>query len=160
MRQSDLVGRFGGEEMAVVLSGTESAELRQAAERVRRVVQDASFTHEGTPLRVTVSVGAAECLHQESADELVGRADEALYFAKQAGRNCACWHSGSHCQLISEGVRLTDKTAEVAPETPPVEGKPSRSTESFAEVCQQLRHRLEEVTTGADDEGPGNLPLG
>ena len=77
MCESDLVGRFGGEEMAVVLPGTNAPEVCRAAERARRAIDDASFTFEGKRLHVTVSVGAAQCQDTETAERLVKRADEA-----------------------------------------------------------------------------------
>lgn len=151
MREADLVGRFGGEEMAVVLPGTESQEACRAAERARKAISDASFTYEGQRLHVTVSVGASQCMEAESADELLRRADDALYAAKQAGRDRAYWHDGVNCQCVG-GCRKPEKTPATAAQPkplvpePPAEAKPGRTTESFAEICQDLRQRLQEVT--------------
>ena len=142
MRESDLVGRFGGEEWAVVMPGTEDQEACLAAERARQAIHNASFTHEGQRMQVTVSVGAAQCQEDELAEGLIKRADEALYAAKQAGRNRAFWHDTVSCHCVGGCTELPADTP--VPSSP---AKPGRSTESFAEVCQDLRRRLEEVTS-------------
>lgn len=84
-RPSDLVARYGGEEFAVVLSGIDSGQALAVAERIRRQVALAeSGLH-----RVTVSVGVAQYRPSagDDAEQLLGRADQALYAAKHAGRN-------------------------------------------------------------------------
>ena len=69
MRESDFVGRFGGEEMAVVLPGTEATEACLAAERARHVDRRSRYSlTDVQQLHVTVSVGAAQCLTAETAD--------------------------------------------------------------------------------------------
>jgi diguanylate cyclase (GGDEF)-like protein len=92
-RDYDLVGRFGGEEFAVLLPGTNAFEIGHTAERIRRRVAELSITidtHTGsrTVDTLTCSVGAAT--YPESAadiDKLVLAADTATYKAKTAGRN-------------------------------------------------------------------------
>lgn len=82
-RAYDYVARFGGEEFVVVLPDAGPEEMQAVAERVRLAVEALA-----TLLRpVTVSVGAALCDATTSAAELVERADQALYQAKQDGRN-------------------------------------------------------------------------
>jgi hypothetical protein len=149
MRESDLVGRFGGEEMAVVLSGTDAEEACMAAERARTAIQDAALTYEGQRLHVTVSVGAAQCRLDETAEGVIKRADHALYAAKQAGRNRAFWNNGVRSLCIGgadDGCQPEPEPATVLEEA--AESVPGRTTESFAEICQDLRRRLEEVTVG------------
>ena len=101
MRDSDFVGRFGGEEMAVILPGAEADDARLAAERARRVVEEACFTHERRQLHVTVSVGAARVRderNRRTSHQACGR--KALYVAKRNGRNLAYWHDGHACQRV------------------------------------------------------------
>jgi diguanylate cyclase (GGDEF)-like protein len=88
----DLVARIGGEEFVVLLSGAGLPEALSAAERVRMAVQSALIAHDGLDGRqwVTVSIGAA-LAHTDGAgsvNNLMRRADDALYQAKHRGRNC------------------------------------------------------------------------
>jgi diguanylate cyclase (GGDEF)-like protein len=92
-RPGDLVARYGGEEFIAVLHKATPEQVQMAAERVRAAVAALNIKHEGSPLhgRVTISVGwASACPAAESAgvSGLIARADEALYQAKNRGRNC------------------------------------------------------------------------
>ncbi|MBI5052702.1 MAG: diguanylate cyclase, partial [Chloroflexi bacterium] len=88
VRGVDVVARYGGEEFAVVLPETDLAGACIAAEKIRAVVD----THRFPKGRLTVSLGVAHCsLDSESSpDVLLARADQALYKAKNNGRNCVC----------------------------------------------------------------------
>lgn len=89
LRLEDLVGRLGGEEFAILLIETGSAKAFEAAERLREAVASAVvFFEEKRSLRFTVSIGVAT-LEQPDADidAVLKRADQALYAAKNAGRN-------------------------------------------------------------------------
>ena len=81
----DLVARYGGEEFAVVLSGVDSGQALAVAERIRRQVALA----ESGQHRVTVSIGVAQYRPSggDDAEQLLSRADQALYAAKHGGRN-------------------------------------------------------------------------
>ena len=82
-RAYDHVARYGGEEFAVILPDTQVADTRAVAERIRQAVQALQGLHRP----VTVSVGAAMAEAKTDPADLVNRADQALYQAKQAGRN-------------------------------------------------------------------------
>jgi diguanylate cyclase (GGDEF)-like protein len=88
LRPTDSLGRWGGEEFLFVLAQTRRTEAARAAERLRALIE-ATPTIPALPFgtRVTVSIGVVEYLAGESALQAVGRADQALYAAKQAGRN-------------------------------------------------------------------------
>lgn len=88
-RKSDFVARWGGEEFVVALSQTAEAGARVAAERVRRAIADAKYIlPNGTEHRATASVGLASAESMDwSVDDLLGRADKAMYSAKHRGRN-------------------------------------------------------------------------
>ena len=87
VRSGDLVARFGGEEFCVVLPGVDAATVRERAEAWRaRCARTEHPTLHG-PVRVTLSAGVADLRPGEDVDTLLGRADEALYAAKAAGRD-------------------------------------------------------------------------
>ncbi len=91
LRGIDIIARYGGEEFAAVLIGTESSGARKMAERLRVYVMDKPFLIGGNKLAVTLSIGIAT--HPRDAapkDELISKADQALYYAKKNGRNQVC----------------------------------------------------------------------
>jgi diguanylate cyclase (GGDEF)-like protein len=89
IRAQDIVGRYGGEEFLVVLCDTTAQGAQQLAEQLREAVQASSCAWEGQPLNVTVSVGVfgGRLEPGDSWDLLIHAADNALYQAKQGGRN-------------------------------------------------------------------------
>ncbi|MBP2515216.1 sensor domain-containing diguanylate cyclase [Sphingomonas sp. PvP018] len=82
LRSGDTIGRFGGEEFVIVLPDAAADAASKVAERVRHAIG----TDSGTP-GVTVSIGVAEMAPGETCDALLRRADDALYLAKNEGRN-------------------------------------------------------------------------
>jgi diguanylate cyclase (GGDEF)-like protein len=95
VRDADVACRFGGEEFAVVLPETAREGGYAVAERIRRRVEQAFLSRpvDGHDVPMTISAGLAtfpeDALH---AEELIARADEALYGAKRSGRNRVCVH--------------------------------------------------------------------
>jgi diguanylate cyclase (GGDEF)-like protein len=86
-RRTDLVARYGGDEFAVILREAGLKEARVLAERLVTAVRALRVIYDGREIRVSVSVGVAECVPGEMPDLWVARADAALYQAKSAGRN-------------------------------------------------------------------------
>ena len=87
MRESDTVARIGGDEFVVLLEGLKSpADAERVAEKIVAAARE-PFAVDGRALRSSVSVGVAFGRGEWSAEELVRRADSALYAAKQAGRD-------------------------------------------------------------------------
>jgi two-component system cell cycle response regulator len=86
MRPYDSFGRFGGEEFLVLVPGAGEKELRNVLERIRSAVGSSPIAVEGQGLVVTVSLGGA-VRGSESVDGLIARADDALYGAKEHGRD-------------------------------------------------------------------------
>ncbi|MBS2019848.1 MAG: diguanylate cyclase [Deltaproteobacteria bacterium] len=88
-RKSDFVARWGGEEFVLALTMTAEAGARVAAERVRRAIADAKYIlPSGAEHKATASVGLASAESAEwQLDDLLGRADKAMYSAKHRGRN-------------------------------------------------------------------------
>ena len=87
LRRGNELGRFGGEEFAVLLPGTQSAAAMSVAERLRSSVAALSPERMGIGQGVTLSAGVASSRGNDSFVGLIARADAALYEAKQAGRN-------------------------------------------------------------------------
>ena len=89
MRNFDLMARMGGEEFVILLPGTSSERAEFIAERFRQVIANTPFVlSDGREIAVTVSIGVTALRGQgETIKEFVGRADRAMYNAKQAGRN-------------------------------------------------------------------------
>lgn len=87
VRAGDLVGRLGGEEFGVFLPGASEENAADVAERIRRVIVEASFMPEGTRCPLSVSVGGAVYDSRIDFSELFRTADQRLYVAKAAGRN-------------------------------------------------------------------------
>lgn len=92
IRTIDVMGRFGGEEFAVLLPETTLEQARQAAERLRQYVAATPIITEAGSLPLTVSIGVAsrETHAELTLDQLLDRADQALYMAKRQGRNRVC----------------------------------------------------------------------
>ncbi|WP_454720326.1 MULTISPECIES: GGDEF domain-containing protein [Cupriavidus] len=88
LRDRDVVGRYGGEEFAVLLPNTAFADAVAVAERIRCAIRAEAVSYAGRSITVSASVGVAQAGPASgSADQLVRLADEALYRAKAAGRN-------------------------------------------------------------------------
>jgi two-component system cell cycle response regulator len=88
VRSSDVVARYGGEEFAIILSDTGTDVAKAFADRIRLAIGGARVAAEGQLLAVTASLGLATMPDQAaSKDELLRRADRALYRAKRLGRN-------------------------------------------------------------------------
>jgi diguanylate cyclase (GGDEF)-like protein len=85
-RTSDVVGRWGGEEFLIVAPDTSATGAVSLAEDLRAAVSESAIEIDGKPVTVTASVGVA-AWERETVEELVARADQALYEAKKAGRD-------------------------------------------------------------------------
>jgi diguanylate cyclase (GGDEF)-like protein len=89
VRVDDLLARYGGEEFAAVLTETDHRQAAELAERIRRAAESHVFSFEGRRYEVTLSLGVASTLSDKtlSPQELIRRADQRLYQAKDGGRN-------------------------------------------------------------------------
>ncbi|NQT06443.1 MAG: sensor domain-containing diguanylate cyclase [Candidatus Omnitrophica bacterium] len=94
-REVDLVGRFGGEEFCVILPETGRDEAHLVAERIREIVQKYRFKAYDESTEVTISIGIASFpSNAGEIEELIENSDQALYAAKNAGRNRVCVYAG------------------------------------------------------------------
>ena len=90
LRKVDVLCRFGGEEFVVLLPETSETEALVAAERICEVISDQSLDTDKGKVKVTVSIGITQLEkdNEQTLLDLVNEADQALYAAKNAGRNC------------------------------------------------------------------------
>ena len=102
IRDSDIVGRYGGEEFVVLLEDSNAVGLAVVGERLRSKIQESVCVFEGKTIPLTASVGLAEGKvvgsEQEFGEKLFAAADAAMYRAKHSGRNCFVVDS-----LVQEG---------------------------------------------------------
>ena len=97
VRDTDSVARIGGEEIAILLPGTNVNGALQIAERIRKAVDEFSFSYEQYSFRLTVSMGICELTDETwSVTEIMKAADDALYEAKKTGRNCCVARNINH----------------------------------------------------------------
>jgi len=87
IRQSDLIGRFGGEEFIAILIGDVGPHLSKLTEKMRMLVENASLRLKEQTISVTISLGATVVKTQDSFQSVIKRADQLLYQSKQTGKN-------------------------------------------------------------------------
>lgn len=90
LRNSDTVYRFGGEEFAILLPHTDDQAAKDVADRIRLAINDIQVKTEKETVTVSASCGVAKHVKGEDFKRWLARADEALYWAKDHGRNCTC----------------------------------------------------------------------
>ncbi len=96
LRKTDIIGRYGGDEFAILLPETDLAAAKEIAVRLRDSISEKKIECDGTTINQSISLGIAifnqDC---QSLDMLLSRADRALYHSKQVGRNClSVWEPG------------------------------------------------------------------
>lgn len=104
-REGDIACRYGGEEFAVIAPGAELEFLAGRADKLRQAIKTIAVHHDGRSLgRVTLSIGVAEWRPEQgiSGSDTIGRADAALYRAKQAGRDQVAVAPGEPLALAAE----------------------------------------------------------
>jgi diguanylate cyclase (GGDEF)-like protein len=88
LRQFDVAGRYGGEEFIAYLPDTGTVEAKTAVERMRQVVEQHVFEHQGRAINITLSAGLSHFPQDgRELEQLVSAADARLYEAKRAGKN-------------------------------------------------------------------------
>jgi diguanylate cyclase (GGDEF)-like protein len=95
VRQIDILGRYGGEEFTTLVLNADLQGVLIVAERLRRCIAETPIDSSQGPIQITISLGVV-ILDQDckNLDDLLHRADQALYAAKQAGRNqVSIWHA-------------------------------------------------------------------
>jgi diguanylate cyclase (GGDEF)-like protein len=88
LREIDCLGRYGGEEFLVILPETDGHQATKSAKRIRKAVKENMTDYENNTLKVTISIGVAEIQKtDDNENDLINRADDALYSAKENGRD-------------------------------------------------------------------------
>lgn len=87
IRESDFLARFGGEEFVVLMPETDIESAIVASGKLIKAVQDCEFHYQNSKVNITISAGLAQLRKDDSTESLFKRADEAMYRAKDAGRN-------------------------------------------------------------------------
>ncbi len=102
-RQNDMIARLGGEEFGLLLTHSDLASARLAAENFRLAIEELIVEHDAENIFVTASFGVAELRREDTLEGFLARADSCLYQAKNAGRNCVVTEAGdlSHTYLES-----------------------------------------------------------
>jgi diguanylate cyclase (GGDEF)-like protein len=101
LRDSDIFGRYGGEEFAIILPETDMKGAKDVAERIRLAIFKAVFHYKEQAIRISTSVGVAMLKREsERYEELIHDADVAMYQAKSSGRNCVCIATNEDLPLL------------------------------------------------------------
>jgi diguanylate cyclase (GGDEF)-like protein len=87
IRQTDMCFRYGGEEFLIMLANADTKGAHRIAERIRSSIEESIFTHAKGSLSITSSIGSATLYPQDTMHSICERADNALYKAKNSGRN-------------------------------------------------------------------------
>jgi two-component system cell cycle response regulator len=97
LRPTDLLARYGGEEFVALLPRTSADTLIQITQRINVAVGETPITYNGINISVTISIGASILTAESSSlDELLSQADQSVYQAKDAGRNCTVIFGQNH----------------------------------------------------------------
>jgi diguanylate cyclase (GGDEF)-like protein/PAS domain S-box-containing protein len=174
VRQSDCLGRWGGEEFVIALPETNEVQARTGLERIRESIAAGSLAINGQEIRVTMSIGFATCESDEGDPrDVLARADMALYHAKNAGRNRVCYDghdSGVYAVSMAVLVQSALQTARILPAFQPIVGLRDRevvaeeslarivavdgrvlAASSFIDIAEQLGllHRIDSMLLSA-----------
>jgi diguanylate cyclase (GGDEF)-like protein len=111
IRESDVLIRYGGEEFVIVMPGAKPNVIKEVAERLRANVAGYDFQDGEQHLKITVSLGVTSYSPDLSEpDSLLREADEALYAAKEGGRDRVYVSAGGQCELVSAGAEDLETT--------------------------------------------------
>jgi diguanylate cyclase len=113
LRQMDMAARYGGEEFAAILPGAMLHDAVKVAERIRQAIAAAPFQNDDRVLSLSVSIGVASALAGDDTARLIERSDEALYAAKDHGRNCVFVQTGDHCVSAAPDRHLVRAAADL-----------------------------------------------
>lgn len=144
-----MAARYGGEEFVLILPGNTIDEAETRVEQIRQAIADLRFSFSEDEVGVTASLGIAQLLGGENETSLIERADDALYAAKEAGRNRTWWHDGQK----AHPVVANQHQAPPQPAANPSPRQPLPKTEPAEASVTRCRPPKAE-SKAASDEGP------
>lgn len=126
LRQTDCMGRYGGEEFLFFFADADLEQGRKAAERIRHAIAQTPVQLDSGPVGITASIGVATVLPQWTSErdltflqKVIVMADTAMYQAKQEGRNKVCLAPVQHPSLVELNDSAVELSAEDSPDLPP-----------------------------------------
>ena len=87
LRDSDKIFRYGGEEFVIILNRTDASTCIEVTNRILNLIRNNQLIYKGESLNVTISIGATIYYKNDTPDDIIARADKALYKSKNAGKN-------------------------------------------------------------------------
>jgi len=144
----DMAARIGGDEFAMILAEDDLTQAEARCARVGQAIVAARVDLEGSKTRISVSMGLAGILPGESQNDLIARADAALYAAKEAGKGRAFYHDGMQCLPVHSQSGETPAVSLSA--APLAEG----DEVAIKALCDDVRSRLDEVLGSAPASAP------
>ena len=106
LRINDFIARYGGEEFAVILPHTSLNDARKAGDGARSYIDNAKFSYKSRSIPLKISVGISTFRKDDTVDSVLERADNAMYLAKNSGRNTV----KTEDDVIKEGDDISPKT--------------------------------------------------
>ena len=106
IRRTDFLARYGGEEFLMLLPRTKLADACQLADKLRHHIESCKFVYRDAQVPVTLSCGVAEFHQDDAADAVLDRADQALYIAKNEGRNRCFTEQDLSCPAPAASVEV------------------------------------------------------
>lgn len=151
--------RFGGEEFAVILTGTDQETILQKAAEIRYCVSEQVISYEDLQLKITASGGLCMLTADDDINAAYERADLGLYKSKDAGRNCGHWLDGSTWAPFPAPAAEASKVTEGAKESVANEAEASvalQAAEPADSAASIMSEFGSEAITGSDvhDDGP------
>jgi two-component system, cell cycle response regulator len=142
-REIDRIGRYGGEEFLLILPGTVPEDAVTSAERLREKVSNHTFLYDGVTIRRTMSCGVAGWPHTQVKDQeaLVRAADDALYVAKESGRNKVVRYDGDEFRAHNESKGSGSTDADTPVKETGREDSPGSASRSAAAPASTDGHR-------------------
>lgn len=104
IRSNDILARNGGEEFIILMDNVTNDQLYGVAEKIRKKIEEHTFSYNGTKFKVTISIGVIIAKTNETTlNDLISKSDEKLYQSKKSGRNCITFDSSNPSEKSVNG---------------------------------------------------------